>query len=82
MQEFLGRVAGFEVLAVDTEAAVLAGRIEADVARTGKPVGRADATIAAVALAHGLPLVTGNTEHYARIRDLGHALVLRTWRGD
>jgi tRNA(fMet)-specific endonuclease VapC len=36
--------------------------------------------IAAVALRHGLDLVTGNTSHYQRIQQLGYALTLVNWR--
>ena len=78
--QFLTLLAEIDVLPVDTEAAVLAGRIEADLARLGRSVGRADSMIAAVASTRGLPLVTGNGDHYARIRDLGVALELDDWR--
>ena len=80
VQEFLRRLPDFEVLPFDAEAAVWAGRIEADLARTGKTIGRADSMIAAVALLHGLLLVTGNTEHYARLQALGHDIRLENWR--
>lgn len=69
-----------EVLPLDTNAAVQAGRIEADLARQGKPVGRADSMIAAIAATRQLPLVSGNTDHYRRIRDLGVPLALSDWR--
>ena len=80
VKEFLGRLPDFEVLPFDTEAAVQAGRIEADLTRLGKTVGRADSMIAAIAATKGLPLVTGNTDHYARICDLGVTLALSDWR--
>jgi tRNA(fMet)-specific endonuclease VapC len=80
IQEFLGRLPDFEVLPLDTEAAARAGRIEADLSRKGQPVGRADSMIAGIAAVSGLHLVTGNTEHYRRIRDLGVPLVLSDWR--
>lgn len=80
VQEFLGRLPDFEILPLDTEAAVQAGRIEADLARHGTPIGRADPMIAAIAVVRGLPLVTGNTDHYRRIRDLGVPLALSDWR--
>ena len=53
-----------EVLPLDLQSAVLAGRIYADLERTGQPIGRADPMIAALALQHGLTLVTGNLSHY------------------
>ncbi|HEX3759911.1 MAG TPA: PIN domain-containing protein [Kofleriaceae bacterium] len=82
VQEFLGRLPDFDVLSLDSEAAARAGRIEADLSRKGQPVGRADSMIAAIAAVNGLPLVTGNTEHYRRIRDLGVPLVLSDWRNE
>jgi hypothetical protein len=36
--------------------------------------------IAAIALAHRLDLVTGNTSHYQRIEQLGYSLTLANWR--
>ena len=36
--------------------------------------------IAAVAIVRGVVLVTGNTEHYQNIVDLGYALELDNWR--
>ena len=80
VRQFLGQLPDFEVLPLDTEAAAQAGRIEADLARHGTPIGRADSMIAAIAATRGLPLVTGNTDHYRRIRDLGVPLVLSNWR--
>lgn len=46
----------------------------------GVPIGRIDPIIAAIALRHGIALVTGNTNHYERIRSLGYDLVLANWR--
>ena len=80
VQQFLGLLPGFEVLPLDTDAATQAGRIVADLARLGRPVGRADSMIAAIAAARKLPLVTGNTDHYRRISELGIPLVLSDWR--
>lgn len=76
----LDRFATEEVLAVDYTAAVLAGRIYGTLERTGQPIGRADPMIAAIALRHGLTLVTGNTDHFQRIVDLGFPLRLVNWR--
>jgi predicted nucleic acid-binding protein len=53
-----------EVLDFDQQAAEQAGRIWGDLERTGQPIGLADPMIAAVALRHGLELITGNTAHY------------------
>lgn len=80
VQELLGRLPDLEVLPFDTDAAVQAGRIESDLVRLGRTVGRADSMIAAIASTKRLPLVTGNTDHYARIRELGVPLTLSDWR--
>lgn len=69
-----------ELLDIDVPSAELAGRIYADLERTGQPIGRADPIIAACALHHNLILVTGNTSHYARIQTLGFNLRLDNWR--
>ena len=80
IQRFRAILPNVEVLAIDTPVAELAGRIYADLERTGQPIGRADPIVAACALHHGLVLVTGNTGHYARIQALGHNLHLDNWR--
>lgn len=78
--EFLAAIAGEEVLPLDLESAEIAGKIYADLERAGKTIGWADAMIAGIAIRNGLPLVSGNTAHYARISDLGLPLVLENWR--
>jgi predicted nucleic acid-binding protein len=80
LQDFLTAVALEEVLPFDQNAAELAGRIAGDLDRTGQTIGKADPMIAAVALKHGLDLVTGNTTHYERIQQLGYSLALVNWR--
>ena len=80
IQRFLTGLSTLELLTLDTESAVLAGRIYADLERTGQPIGRADPMIAAIALQHGLTLVTGNHAHYGRIQSLGYDLRLDNWR--
>lgn len=65
---------------MDTEVAVLAGAIYAELERSGQPIGRADPLIAATASVHGLTLVTGNVAHYARIPELGFPLDIANWR--
>ncbi len=69
-----------EVLLFDTPAAEVAGRIYADLERTGQTIGRADPMIAAIALNHSLVLITANMEHFERIRSLGYPLELENWR--
>ena len=80
LQTFLSHIAAEEVLPFDQAAAELAGRIEGELERVGRPVGRADPMIAAIALQHGLELVTGNTTHYQCIQQIGYPLVLHDWR--
>ncbi len=80
LQRFLSAIASEEILPLDQSAAELAGRIAGDLDRTGQSIGRADPMIAAVALQNRLELVTGNTEHYQRVRQLGYPLTLINWR--
>lgn len=80
VSQFMELVDASEVLVFDRQTAELAGRIFADLERTGQPIGRADPMIASTALHHGLVLVTANTEHFRRIRDVGYALDLENWR--
>ena len=61
-------------------AADLAGRIGAGLDRIGQPIGLADTMIAAIALEHGLELVTGNTSDFQRVQQLGYPLILTNWR--
>jgi tRNA(fMet)-specific endonuclease VapC len=69
-----------EVLEFGQSASVLSGRIWGDLERTGQPIGLADPMIAALALEHGLELVTGNVSHYQRIEQLGYPLKIVNWR--
>ncbi|AGA30418.1 PIN domain-containing protein [Singulisphaera acidiphila] len=80
LQDFLTAVALEEVLEFERNTTELAGRIAGDLDRTGQTIGKADPMIAAVALQHGLELVTGNTAHYQRIQQLGYSLTLVNWR--
>jgi predicted nucleic acid-binding protein len=76
----LDGLSSVEILPLGSEEAILAGRVYGDLERVGQPIGRADPMIAAVAIAHGLTLATGNEEHYERIRAAGYHLVLDNWR--
>lgn len=80
IDRFVAELPHFEVLPVDTDVAVLAGAMYAELERTGQPIGRADPLIAATASAHGLTLVTGNVAHYSRIPELGFPLDIANWR--
>jgi tRNA(fMet)-specific endonuclease VapC len=80
LQAFLTALPSQEVLSFDEADAELAGRIAGELERTGRPIGTADSMIAAVALQHGLELVTGNTAHFQRVQQLGYPLTLANWR--
>lgn len=80
VQTFRNAVASEEILPFDQAAADLAGQIAGDLDRVGRPIGRCDPMVAAVALTHGLELVTGNTAHYQRLPPLGYPLTLVNWR--
>jgi predicted nucleic acid-binding protein len=77
---FLNAVGLEHIIVFDRSAAELAGRISGDLERTGQNIGLADPMIAAIALQHGLELVTGNTAHFQRIQQLGYPLTLANWR--
>ncbi len=80
LQAFLAAVVSEEVLSFDQRAAELSGQIAGELERVGRPVGLADPMIAAIALTHGLELVTGNTADFQRVQQLGYPLVLIDWR--
>jgi tRNA(fMet)-specific endonuclease VapC len=81
IQQFLARLPTIAVLLpLDEESGEIAGRIEADLERTGQPIGSIDALIAGIALEHDLVLVTGNQSHYQRVQALGYGLRLDNWR--
>lgn len=79
LQLFLDNLPTFDVLALDTAAATVAGRIYGDLERTGQTIGRADPMIAGIAIANRMPLVTGNVAHYERILQLGYPLEIENW---
>ena len=80
LNAFLATLPYTEIIAFDQSAAELAGRIAGDLIRTGQPIGTADTMIAATAIVHGFELVTGNTAHFERTRQLGYPLTLINWR--
>jgi tRNA(fMet)-specific endonuclease VapC len=80
LQHFLAGLSTEEILTLNARSSELAGRIYADLERTGQPIGRADPMIAAIAVHDGLTLVTGNLAHYQRIQALGYSLTLDNWR--
>jgi tRNA(fMet)-specific endonuclease VapC len=80
IQVLLNGLTTEEVLALDRDTAVVAGRIYGQLERTGQPIGRIDPLIAAIAIHHNLELVTGNTKHFERVVALGFPLRLGNWR--
>ena len=60
----------------DDSAAEEYGRIRAQLADLGTPIGPNDLQIAAIALAHGLILVTHNTTEFSRVA----GLVIENWQ--
>ena len=59
-----------EILPFDDNAARIAGKLRAERERSGKPIAPGDLQIAAVALASGSILITGNTRHFQDIPGL------------
>ena len=80
IQQFLAGLPTLELLTLNSESSILAGRIYADLERAGQPIGRADPMVAAIALHRGLTLVTGNLSHYQRVQARGYDLKLDNWR--
>ena len=60
----------FELLPINAETAWHYGVQYRDLARRGQLIGTNDLWIAAAALAHELPLATGNAREFERIREL------------
>lgn len=58
------------VLPFDASAARRYGEVRSELEQRGTPVGDADLRIAAIALARGLTVVTGNERHFRRVPDL------------
>jgi tRNA(fMet)-specific endonuclease VapC len=80
LQAFIASLPSMEVIPFAESAGVLAGQIAGELERIGQPIGIADSMIAAIALEHGLELVTGNTAHFQRVQQLGYPLTLVNWR--
>ena len=80
IQQFLAGLVAVELLELDLSSATLAGRIYADLERTGQPIGRADPMIAAIALHYDLTLITSNLSHYRRIESIGYPIKLENGR--
>lgn len=61
---------GFTVLAINQAVLTETLRVMRDLRQTGKGIGAADSMIAATARLYGLPLVTDNARHFARVPGL------------
>ena len=73
-------IRGCDVLPFDTDAAGIAGRIEADLETRGTPVNPADIMIASIAIRAMIPIVTGNVAHFAAIKAAGYDVAIENWR--
>ncbi len=80
--KFLSMANSAQILTLSMRSAEIGGRIYADLERAGKPIGRADPMIAAIAIEHEMTLSTGNLNHYQRIIDLGYDLKIDNWKSD
>ncbi|MFN6476111.1 type II toxin-antitoxin system tRNA(fMet)-specific endonuclease VapC [Nostoc sp. DedQUE07] len=60
----------FIILPLDPEAARIAGRIRAELAASGTPIGPYDVQIAAIAMANNLIVATHNTKEFGRVNGL------------
>lgn len=58
------------ILSFDEGAAKVYGRLRAEMEKKGITLGEPDMRIAAIAIHHGLIVVTGNTRHFSRIPEL------------
>ena len=58
------------MLPFEREAARRYGEILVHLEAQGNPIGEADTRIAAIALAHGSAVVTGNGRHFGRVPNL------------
>jgi len=70
----------FDVIGFDEDAACLAGEIFSKLESARQRIGIADTAVAAVALTHGLTVVTSNDKHFQRVVSLGYGLTLENWR--
>ena len=65
----------FTIIPLDPKAAPIAGRIRAELAAMGTPIGPNDLQIAAIAVANNLILVTHNVREFNRV----NGLILEDW---
>ena len=67
LRKFFGDFVSFPF---DGDAAIICGRVRAQLKALGTPIGSYDLQIAAIALAHNLILVTHNTREFRRVEGL------------
>ena len=72
VKEFLSRM---ELLEFSTQACERFGRLRGELESGGTPVGDFDIMIAAIALAHGQPVLTRDVRHFKKIP----GLAVETW---
>lgn len=75
-ERFHDRCRASEVLDLTDEIVDRAASIYAELHRAGELISDADILIAATALVHRMPLVTGNEDHFRRVAELE----VGTWR--
>lgn len=56
-----------KILPFDKEAAAITAKLEKELRRQGKVIGTRDVFIAGICLAHQVPILTGNLEHFKRV---------------
>jgi predicted nucleic acid-binding protein len=70
----------FEIIPFGEDEACLAGEIYAKLELQRLRIGIPDTQLAAVAITHGLTLITSNFKHFQRVIALGYPLQLENWR--
>jgi tRNA(fMet)-specific endonuclease VapC len=73
LEMFKAFLQAHDVLPFDAEAALLAGPIDAELDARGRPMDLGDVMIVAIALRHGLTIVTGNVAHFGKRNPLSLA---------
>ena len=68
----------FEVIALGSHEAGLAGSLHAQLQKLGKTIGERDSMIAATAMANDLVMVTDNVREFDRMP----SLIVENWRAD
>lgn len=80
LTDFHANLSTLEVLPLTVDSALMAGQMHASLEQKGLIIGIVDCMIAAIALEHNLPIVSGNVSHFQFIRDVGYELKIENWR--